>query len=237
MRDWRRRLALLAVVGLAACDVPGTHSQLDLLWSRFAGEGTAITPAVTMPDARYSAFFRDFPDRCVDHLALVRDQAIVTEGGRGMVWDLLVIQRDLQGGNYHFEVTTSRPACAWEIQTVLNSVLIGPGPTPPHLNIDLPPAASLSSTTTADFDIVAVGGYEVTYAVGPNNGTGCRYEIRLLGPGGLAQPVASGDVNGFSSTPYVLLSPGRWHAHVETGCAWTVRVAPSTQGNGGAMGF
>ena len=233
MRGWRPLIGFAAVLVLAACDLPGTHSQLDVLWSRLAGEGSSTTIAIAMPDARYTAFMRDFPDHCVRRVLMRRGQVVVSAGTF-----VLIAQSDLPVGDYHYEVQTVRPDCAWEIQTVLNSVFLGPAPTAPKLDIPSPGPFDLTSETTSDFEVTAIGTYSLTHTIVPGASGVCPYDIRLVGPGGVVHRVADGDANRSESFGAFMLSLGHWHVNAGTTCAWKIRLAPSREGGGGGtVGF
>lgn len=149
----------------------------------------------------------------------------------------LLVQTDLIGGRYHFDVLTYREDCGWEIQTVLNSVPDDRPPPAPRLDIPHPQPVALSSQTTDQFDVSAVGVYSIRFKVGPNT---CNhsYNLRLLGPGSLVQAFGGGGPGG-GATGFggFMLTPGRWRVDFGTPCSWDVTVAPATEGGGGTVGF
>jgi hypothetical protein len=226
-------VAILVTIGVSGCALPGQRQQLDLLWARFAQQGPAHTAAFAIPAGRYTVFLRQFPVDCLTNVAMARERGVVASGVHGSVF---LVQTDLAGVTYHFDVLTSRPDCAWEIQTVLNSVSGGTVPRAPTLDIPHPAPVSVSSQTTDSFDVAAVGAYSVTYQVGPGPNP-CSFNLRLLGRGSLLQPIDAGGAGRGGSKGIVLLSPGRWRVDAATLCAWTVRVGPNPDGGGGATGF
>jgi hypothetical protein len=161
---------------------------------------------------------------------------IVATRGRGA--EALLVQADLAGSKYRFDIKASRADCAWEIQTVLNSVPSGAAPRAPRLDLKLPAPVSITSQATVEFDVSAVGVYSVDYQIVSAGPSPCPFDLRLLGPGFLIQPIAAGDSGGSGANGIVMLSPGRWRVAAGTSCAWIVRVAPRSEDGGGrTLGF
>ncbi len=233
---WKIVATIFMTFGCSGCALlPGQRQQLDLLWARFAEVGPGRTADFVIPSGRYTVFLRQVPVGCLRRVDIARGGA---EVAFGPPLNVLLVQKDLTGGTYHFDVSTYGGAdCGWEIQTVLNSVPEGRPPPAPRLDIPHPAPVALSSKTTDQFEVPAVGVYRLQFNLGP---TTCKhsYAVRLLGPGSILQTFGGGSSGGGASgSGSFMLTTGPWRVDFGTSCSWDATLSPATQGGGGAVGF
>jgi hypothetical protein len=226
--------------------------QIDRLVTVLTGAGSQTTPAFYVPHARYTVFVDAEPARAA------RSFAFLNKAGDGVRddWSRIpddvinvpvpLVQHELPAGNYEMTIQAS-PACSWQAQVVLNSMLSWAAPPPAWRPSRLPPdPLTLGSGGSPDFRIEQTGSYQTDFTI---NGftpriawrvekSICPFQLSLRPSGGHLVYLGGGKEKYAHWPGGAFLGAGNWNVEIETDCPWELTIRPMVgPGGGGARWF
>lgn len=222
--------------------------QVDRLAAVHTGAGPTTTNRFRLPHGRYTVFAAYERPAAVTLFALADDQdrhlpdwsQIPVRTGE---FTAPLVQHELASGSYRIVIGTATPACAWQVQVILNSMLSWEAPPRQWRPSEPPPSETrVGSGDEPIFRITQTGRYDLRWTIGeaPLEGHPIRpYWLNIRGSDGYVIHL------GGTATPYrddrtsgAFLGAGEWTVEIKTSFEWRLTISPVVGPlGGGARGF